>query len=118
MSRVTAADLAPEHREVFSRAISAVLNTEDAELTYAQILDGAPLSQIFCNARSRYLHTDHPLWSHTDLCPGALDRAREYCKVFNPNTVDFDSKVRDTPATAPGRHLSPRAVTHIKIFLV
>ena len=38
-------DLGQQHRDVLTRAVFNVLSTPAAELTFAQILDSAPLSQ-------------------------------------------------------------------------
>ena len=44
--KVSAASLEEQHRDIFVRAVSNVLSTEIAELTYAQIIDGLPLSSV------------------------------------------------------------------------
>lgn len=94
MAQISLAELDVEHHEALSRAILSVLGTDIAEFTYAQILDGLPTPDVF---RDRYvgpLHIDHPLWQHTELCPGVLERVKEYRAEFNPQNLRFDSKVR------------------------
>ncbi|KAK5655519.1 hypothetical protein OQA88_5790 [Cercophora sp. LCS_1] len=92
MTQITVADLAAEHRHVFSRAILAVLDTEEAIFTYAQILDGLPTAATFIDSRAG-LDRDHPLRQHTQLCPGALEKAQEYRRSFNPNVLSFEVKL-------------------------
>lgn len=35
-----------QHLDIFIRAVTNILNTELAELTYAQIIDGLPLEEV------------------------------------------------------------------------
>lgn len=93
MSLVTVADLDAEHRSVFAQAISTVLNTDLAELTFAQIIDGVPLPSVFTDNQYGGLDIDHPLHRHTELCPGVLEKAREYRDAFNPDELSFSSRV-------------------------
>lgn len=89
--------LGAEHRDIFTQAISAVLSTELAESTYAQILDGLPLADVF---QDRYgyhgaLRVTHPLRNHTTLCPGVLEKTRQFRACFKPDDITFESKVCD-----------------------
>lgn len=97
MARISVAELDIEHREIFSRAISSVLNTNLAEFTYAQILDGLPTAEVFRNRYNGPLHIHHPLRRHIELCPGVLERVKKHRDEFNPLDLSFDSKVGIQP---------------------
>jgi hypothetical protein len=94
--KVSAASLEGQHHDIFVRAVSNVLSTEIAEFTYAQIIDGLPLSSIaddtYDNGGS-LTHT-HPLYTkHTKLCPGVLETTRQFRAGFDPSIVQFDYRV-------------------------
>lgn len=82
-----------QHYAMFSGAISNVLSTEIALFTYAQIIDGLPTDEVAYDRRSPGLHGDHPIEHHVDLCPGALERAREFRQSFDPAILSFDPKL-------------------------
>ena len=87
-------DLDTAHREVFSAAILKILATELAEITYAQIVDGLPLDHIARETSRPWFTRDHPFWdSHHELCPGVLDKVREFRACFCPAILSFDPKV-------------------------
>ncbi|OBT73985.1 hypothetical protein VF21_05993 [Pseudogymnoascus sp. 05NY08] len=44
--KTTIKDLNPRHRDIFTRAVKNVLSSEIAQITYAQIIDGLPLSSV------------------------------------------------------------------------
>ncbi|KAL2129736.1 hypothetical protein VTI74DRAFT_7383 [Chaetomium olivicolor] len=69
--QLSIADLDGEHRQQFERAISRVLSTELAEVT---LIKGIPLT------------------THEELCPGMLDKAREFRDGFQPEILTFDSE--------------------------
>jgi hypothetical protein len=88
--------LTGQHRDIFTRAVENVLSTEIAQITYAQIADGLPLSSV---EKDTYafgaLTYDHPLhMNHIDLCPAALEKTRQLYADFNPHTLCMDRKVR------------------------
>lgn len=83
------------HRVAISRAISNILSTEIAEMTYAQIVDGLPLSQVFNdNFGGEDFEDDHPMYTHKELGPGVLDTVRGFRAGFDPETLQFDALVR------------------------
>lgn len=83
-----------EHREPLTRAIHNVLSTEVAEITYAQIIDGLPLTSVAYDTSAGDLPEDHPLHDiHSELCPGMLDKARELRSELNLEILKFDSRV-------------------------
>jgi len=81
------------HRDILIRAINNVLATELAISTYAQIIDGLPIADVAWDQRSPGLWGDHPLDGHEELCPGALDKAREVCPQWDPVMLAFSPKV-------------------------
>ncbi|KFY33973.1 hypothetical protein V494_07154 [Pseudogymnoascus sp. VKM F-4513 (FW-928)] len=93
------------HRSIFTRAVDNILTTEIAQITYAQIADGLPLSSV---EKDTYafgaLTYDHPLHTkHTDLCPGALERTQQLYDEFDYDSLCMDGKLLHTyQAASPG----------------
>jgi hypothetical protein len=82
------------HREFLESALSRVLSTEIAEVTYAQIIDGLPLAEV-ANDRGTKPPIGHPIHDvHKELCPGVLDRVREFRNNLSPDIIQYDSRVR------------------------
>jgi hypothetical protein len=78
---------------VFCRAISNLLSTELVLFTFAQIIDGLPTADVAWDRRYPDLHGEHPIEQHEDICPGVLDRARQFRRDFDPSILSFDPKV-------------------------
>ncbi|KAF4336803.1 hypothetical protein FBEOM_9337 [Fusarium beomiforme] len=78
------------HAQTLDRAVRNVLQTEVAELTYAQILDGLPTEKSV-NDSYPFIE-DHPVYTskHTDICPGFIDRAREFRAQFGLSLLKYD----------------------------
>jgi len=85
-----------DHRELFTRAVTRILSTDIAEITYAQIIDGLPLFDVLLDSRDGLFPKGHPIRNHTQLCPGILDKTREFRDKFRPQILQFDSRVRVT----------------------
>jgi hypothetical protein len=101
--QLSLADLDGEHRRLLDRAISRILSTEIAEITYAQIIDGLPTSRVAYDS-TRPPHNDHPIaHAHQDLCPGMLEKARGLRHdLLRPETLMFSFKVSvEFPANSP-----------------
>jgi hypothetical protein len=81
------------HHQIFSRAIARILHTEEAEVTYAQIVDGLPLYDIAIDRKASGLRRGHPITQHKELCPGVLDKTRLFRENFDPDTLKFDARV-------------------------
>ncbi|KFZ24515.1 hypothetical protein V502_01001 [Pseudogymnoascus sp. VKM F-4520 (FW-2644)] len=94
-------DLTSQHRDIFTRAVANVLSSEIAQITYAQIADGLPLSSVEMDTYGYgALSGDHPLHTkHTSLCPGALEKAQELHAEFNPNSLQL---LYEYQAASPG----------------
>jgi hypothetical protein len=85
-----------EHQYWLVRAIRNVLATSVAETTFAQIVDGLPISDV---ERDKYgchsVSFAHPLHKrHKKLCPGALDKLRELNDTFKLESLEFPAEVR------------------------
>lgn len=84
------------HASKVNEGILNVLSTPVAKLTFAQIVDGAPLSQVveeIAKPPSWIYPEDHPVRTHVELCPGALERSQAVCSAFDFQTLKFDSRV-------------------------
>lgn len=79
------------HRAVFETALKRILETEIAEHTYAEILDGLPTSSSYREFHS--IQEGHPSLEHHELCPGTRERAREFRSAFDVSVLRFPFKV-------------------------
>jgi hypothetical protein len=84
-----------DHHTILIRAINRILLTDIAEMTYAQILDGLPLASVADDSAQGTPPDHHPIRDHhEELCPGVLEKIRDFRKNFNPDILEFDSTVR------------------------
>lgn len=82
------------HREILIRAIANVLASPIAKQTFAQIVDGLPLSDVARDCYSGSLCSLHPLLDeHKELCPGVAEEAQTLCSSFDTSTLLMPSKV-------------------------
>jgi hypothetical protein len=81
------------HLDSFNHAITNILSTDIAKLTYAQLIDGIPLAKVARDDANRELPNDHPVHKHTELCPGVLERTREFRDSFDPGSLKIDAAV-------------------------
>lgn len=81
------------HQQAVRLAISNILNTEIAETTYAQIVDGLPLIDVVRDVYGDLLWDDHPICAHTELGPASLETTRKFRASFDVGTLQFDSTV-------------------------
>lgn len=84
-----------EHEALFLRALNNVLATEFTILTFAQIIDGLPIANVAYDRVDECFWPEdgHPLEEHEELCPGAMDKARELRKTWVPSSLVFNPKV-------------------------
>ncbi|KAI0521166.1 hypothetical protein F5B22DRAFT_597948 [Xylaria bambusicola] len=81
-------NLDSEHLDILNLAISNLLRTKLAEFTLAQIVDGLPTCSSF--AQFHYGAPDgHPAIEHENLCPGALEKVREFRLAFHVTSLRF-----------------------------
>lgn len=93
--KLTVDDLSQEHRDIFTRALFNVLFTPAAETTFAQIIDGAPLSQSVVDTGNGVYPPTHPIYDqHIKLCSGVLEQARRSFNNFDLNELKFNARVR------------------------
>lgn len=85
------------HADVFQQALTRVLSTQVAELTFAEILDGLPTEDSYLEFHLR--KQGHPVFElkHTTLCPGVVERMRAFRDGFDPLTLSFPSAVSPLP---------------------
>lgn len=81
------------HRAAVVSAISRVLSTEIAEITYAQIVDGLPLLEVFKDVYGYLTCLDHPIYQHTQLKNNILDTVLQFRSEFDANILQFDIPV-------------------------
>ncbi|KAF5651749.1 hypothetical protein F25303_3953 [Fusarium sp. NRRL 25303] len=106
------------HQDTVKSAIARVLDTDIAEITYAQIIDGLPLGEVAFESRGGMPHSDHPInHCHDKLCDGTLNRTLEFHKTFDPDILQFDSRLLATfQAASPGsRSFNTRLIEIIAI---
>ncbi|KAK4235062.1 hypothetical protein C8A03DRAFT_46730 [Achaetomium macrosporum] len=103
--------------EVVSRQLSvADLDGEHRELL---IIDGLPIGDVAFHSR-RYFHSGHPIdGAHEELCPGMLDKAREFCGQFQPEILKFNAQVLHEYRTcAPGsRRFKTRLIEMVAVAI-
>lgn len=92
-NRINIDNLDTAHRDIFIQAVNNVLATDLAIFTYAQIIDGLPTADVGWDRNIQDLLGAHPLDSHEDLCPGAMDKARELCQKWDPLILLFNPKI-------------------------
>ncbi|KAJ3546444.1 hypothetical protein NM208_g1995 [Fusarium decemcellulare] len=81
-----------KHRDVFRRAVSNVLSSPIAEITYAQIIDGLPLSDVTLDTHEGTPCPGHPLLDERiEVSPGILEKARQLRSSFDATVMKFDS---------------------------
>ena len=87
-------DLGAPHQLIALTAISNVLSTEIAHITFAQIVDGLPLADTLWESDGIYVQdSKHPIYEHKELRPGVLDRLTALCSQFDHVDLTIDAKV-------------------------
>ncbi|KAH7245733.1 hypothetical protein BKA59DRAFT_174148 [Fusarium tricinctum] len=84
--------------QILDRAVTNVLGTEVALLTYAQILDGLPTEQSLLDSTDVCTRCkDHPVLAmkHNEICPGFVEKAREFRAKFDIAVLEFELKALD-----------------------
>ena len=85
--------LDPMHYEMFHTAISHILSMPITRFTIAQLIDGLPLYSVVLESAAANNLTGAPIQAHTQLCEGAIERADEFIKTFDPNSLLFRAQV-------------------------
>lgn len=81
-----------EHQASFKHAMANLLSTPIAEFTYAQIVDGMPISNIY--KEDHGFCEGFPVLNHEDLCPGIMNKTRAFRSQFDIDSIEFKPKVR------------------------
>lgn len=82
-----------QHRSAAVLAVSNVISIARSELTMAQLIDGLPLCTVAEEARGGYIHKDHPLRKHPELCEGVLDRTRAWLAAVEVAKLRIEQSV-------------------------
>lgn len=94
VSWITPEHLGAGHLAALVRAVGNVLSTQEAELAFAQIIDGFPTADSFTEFHPFFPAEDeHPVAKHLELCEGVVDAAREARARLNPLALRFDPHV-------------------------
>lgn len=85
--------LPASHRVVFCRALNNILSTTIAESTFAQIIDGLPISDVEKDHYDGTIHRQHPLHeSHKQVSSDTLLKAHNVRPALDGTTLQFDAK--------------------------
>lgn len=90
-ARMSLQDLDSEHGTPLRLALNNLLSTPVAEFTYAQIVDGMPVSDVY--AEDHWFLEDWPVMQHEELCPGALEKTRAFRSEFDYLSLRLEAKV-------------------------
>ncbi|CAN8096479.1 unnamed protein product [Discula destructiva] len=97
------------HQAAFDTALSNVLSTTTAEITFAQILDGFPLKEV-AFGNEGHGHTIRDLvCKHETICPGTMDRVTQFRESFESRKLDMEvealRRFQGVPADSRASHL-------------
>lgn len=100
-----------EHFAVYTRALERVMSTDVSQSTFAQLVDGAPLSQTLFSMPGRP-ELSHPVYEHSKLCDGVHGKIGQILDTSNLHVLQFDFDVSQSPTINQGRgsdaHLAAR----------
>ncbi|KAH7220126.1 hypothetical protein BKA60DRAFT_457273 [Fusarium oxysporum] len=83
---VTIDVLGTRHRQAFVQALMRVMETDVAERTFAEIIDGLPTIDSY--QEFHWPQDGHPATQHLDVCPGTIEKARQLrCNL--PSRMSF-----------------------------
>ncbi|KAI1313266.1 hypothetical protein F5Y03DRAFT_406537 [Xylaria venustula] len=98
---ITCDSLDTPHLDALSLAVSNLLATDLALATYAQLIDGLPISKVVRDTYTTQLNPQHPIDAHVALCPGALDKAKELRAGFKLKMLRFSPSLLQAYQSAP-----------------
>ncbi|KAH6844734.1 hypothetical protein B0I37DRAFT_167511 [Chaetomium sp. MPI-CAGE-AT-0009] len=100
------------HRDILLRAVANLLSSPIAKETYAQIVDGLPLSHVAWDRYGGSLCSGHPLLEeHKELCPGVAEEAQKLCSGLDIGSfLMLSQPLRHYESTPPG---SPTFATRL-----
>ncbi|KAL2022630.1 hypothetical protein VTK56DRAFT_4974 [Thermocarpiscus australiensis] len=81
------------HADAFKQALTRLFQSDVAELTYAEIVDGLPTEASFLEFHFR--EEGNPVFElqHTALCPGVLEKTRRFRETFDPTSLVFSTQL-------------------------
>lgn len=75
------------HRQAFVQALMRVMETDVAERTFAEIIDGLPTIESYQD--SHWPQNGHPATQHLEVCPGMIEKARQLRSDHPPTRLKF-----------------------------
>ncbi|RKK99357.1 hypothetical protein BFJ68_g13233 [Fusarium oxysporum] len=78
-----------EHLSAFERALRRILETDIAEQTYAEVLDGLPLRASYLSFQ--FPQDGHPVLEHEELSEDARERVCEYRANLDISSLLFET---------------------------
>ncbi|KAK3934657.1 hypothetical protein QBC46DRAFT_426217, partial [Diplogelasinospora grovesii] len=92
--KLSIARIQGRHHDILTRAISNVLSSPVAEITYGQIIDGLPLSSVVLDTHLEPVCPEHPLLDeHLELSTDVLERVKQLRASLDPDILQIDSTV-------------------------
>lgn len=91
-----------KHFTLYARALERVMSTDVSQSTFAQLVDGAPLSQTLSLMPGRP-ELSHPVYKHSKLCDGVHEKVGRILDMSNLHVLQFDFDVSQSPTTNQGR---------------
>ncbi|KAG8162850.1 hypothetical protein KVR01_007328 [Diaporthe batatas] len=79
------------HQRAFERAVLNAISTPVTEETFAQIVDGLPLSSVAWGTQDHRVLLGDPVDNHLDICPGALEKTKQFKANFNALDLEISS---------------------------
>jgi len=99
---VTIDALGTRHRQAFVQALMRVMETDVAERTFAEIIDGLPTIESY--QEFHWPQDGHPATQHLDVCPGTIEKARQLrCDL--PSRMSFHLPVSSLDWPSRAAHL-------------
>lgn len=83
------------HQRAFERVMKNILSAPIAEETFAQIVDGLPLRSVAIGMQNHRVSRGDPVENHEEMCPGAIEKTREFRKGFDAMRLEIVSAVSD-----------------------
>ncbi|KAH7131324.1 hypothetical protein EDB81DRAFT_906450 [Dactylonectria macrodidyma] len=103
-SNVSIQQLSGMHREILTQAVVNVLSTPIAEVTFGQIIDGLPISDVAVDIHLGTLCDGHPLLDERyELSSEVISKAQELCSTVDATKIRMNPKLlQDYQVAAPG----------------
>ncbi|KAH7154130.1 hypothetical protein DER46DRAFT_628035 [Fusarium sp. MPI-SDFR-AT-0072] len=103
------------HRQAFVQALMRVMETDVAERTFAEIIDGIPT--IGSYQEFHWPQHGHPATQHLDVCPGMIEKARQLHSDFPPTRLSFQLPANSRPFHLQLFELLAVSIHQIAVYL-